>query len=224
MAETAVMRFERLVIEADESDRFADETGAIDLLSLAGLDERTAKRTLRLTSTGLTTITHHDQIIRRLAALDAPTLWGLASQVQAAQAELDEAAADRGSSPEDAAVAVATVVTVISLLQHRRMVVARKAETTALAATGADSYLGFHLQRVNGLLDSEQARRHMVEAGMKHESSMAAWVGLAGDIVPDWACEHRDEIEEASQRMTEVSAITANPLNVEDDDAAAHPR
>ncbi|MGZ0218466.1 MAG: hypothetical protein ACKVIY_05525, partial [Acidimicrobiales bacterium] len=45
---------------ADVSDRFADETGAIDLLSLAGLDERSAKRPLRLTSTDLTTITHHD--------------------------------------------------------------------------------------------------------------------------------------------------------------------
>ena len=92
---------------ADVSDRFADETGAIDLLSLAGLDERSAKRPLRLTSTDLTTITHHDQIIRRLAALDAPTLWGLAEQVQAAQAQLDEAAADSGSSPEDAAVVTA---------------------------------------------------------------------------------------------------------------------
>lgn len=258
---------------ADVSDRFADETGAIDLLSLAGMDERSAKRTLRLTSTDLTTITHHDQIIRRLAALDALTLWSLAEQVQAAQAQLDEAAADSGSSPEDAAVAarieeqhqrfedaqgraekfrklsfvagaiaalvavpaallvnqaaamgfivVAAVVTAISFLQHRRMVVARTAETKALAAAGADSYLGFHLQRVNGLLDSEHARRHLVEAGIKHESSMATWFGLVGDIVPDWACEHRDEIEEASQRMTEVSSITANPLNVEDGDAAA---
>jgi hypothetical protein len=149
---------------ADVSDRFADETGAIDLLSLAGLDERSAKRPLRLTSTDLTTITHHDQIIRRLAALDAPTLWGLAEQVQAAQAQLDEAAADSGSSPEDAAV-----VTACSILSM----------------------------------------------------PVVTWLGLVGDIVPDWACEHRDEIEEASQRMTEVSSITANPLNVEDGDAAA---
>ncbi len=258
---------------ADVSSRFADETGAIDLLSVAGLDERAAKRTLRVTSTDLTTSTHHDQIIRRLAAVDAPTLWGLAERVRAAQVELDAAAADSGSSPEDAAVVarieeqhqrfedaqasaerfrrlsfvggamaalvavpaamfvsqiaamgfivVAAVVTAISFLQHQRMVAARKAETVALAAAGADSYLGFHLQRVNGLLDSEHARKRMVEAGAEHESAMAAWFGLAGDIVPEWAYEHRDEIEEASRRMNDVSFITSNPLTVEDDDAVA---
>jgi hypothetical protein len=258
---------------SDVTDRFADESGAIDLLSLAGLDERAAKRTLRVTSTDLTTITHHDQIIRRLAAVDAPTLWGLAERVRIAQVELDTAAADSGSSPEDAAVAarieeqhqrfedahsrsnklrklsfvagalaalvavpaallisqsaamgsivVAAVVTAISILQHWRMVSARNDEAEALAAGGVDTYLGFHLQRVNGLLNSEHARRNLVEAGMEHDSSIAAWFNLAGDTTPEWASEHRNEIEKASQRMTEVSSITANPLQDDDDDDAA---
>ncbi|MDG1411117.1 MAG: hypothetical protein P8Q52_10245 [Acidimicrobiales bacterium] len=258
---------------SDVSERFADETGAIDLLSLAGLDERSAKRTLRVTSTDLTTITHHDQIIRRLAAVDASTLWDLAERVRIAQVELDTAAADSGSSPEDAAIAarieeqhlrfedahlrsekvrkfsfvagalaalatipaalwisqraamgsiaVAAVVTAISFLQHRRMVSARNDEAEALAAGGADSYLGFHLQRVNGLLDSEHARRQLVEAGMEHDSSMAAWFSLAGDTTPEWVSEYRVQIEEATQRMTEVTSITTNPLKVDDDDAAA---
>ncbi len=258
---------------ADVSSRFADETGAIDLLAVAGLDERAAKRTLRVTSTDLTTSTRHDQIVRRLASVDAPTLWGLAERVRAAQVELDAAAADSGSSPEDAAVVarieeqhqrfedaqaraerfrkisfvigavsalaavpaamfvsqvaamglivLAAVVTAISFLQHQRMVAARKAEHEALAAAGADSYLGFHLQRVNGLLDSETARRRMVEAGTEHEAAMTAWFGIAGDIVPEWAYEHRGEIEEASRRISDVSTITTNPLTIEDDDAAA---
>lgn len=258
---------------ADVSARFADETGAIDLLSVAGLDARAARRTLRVSASDLTTSTHHDQIVRRLAAVDPATLWGLAERVRAAQAELDTAAADTGSSPEDAAVVsrieeqherfegaqaraerfrkvsfivgalsalaavpaamfisqlasmglivVAAVVTAISFLQHQRMVTARKAENEALAAAGADSYLGFHLQRVNGLLDSEHARRRMVEAGREHEAAIGTWFELAGEIVPEWAYDHRDEIEEASRRMSDVTAITSNPLTANDDDAVS---
>ena len=38
----------------------------------------------------------------------------------------------------------------------------RKAEDEALAEAGAQSYLGFHLQRVNGMLSSEQARKRLM--------------------------------------------------------------
>ena len=50
---------------------------------------------------------------------------------------------------------------------------------------------------------------------------MAAWFSVAGDIVPEWAYEHRVEIEEASRRMSDVTSITTNPLTIGDDHAAA---
>ena len=255
---------------ADVSGRFADESGNIDLLSVAGLDTRSARRALRLSASDLTTSTHHDQIIRRLAAVEPETLWGLADRVTAAQQALDEAAQASGSAPEDAAVVarieeqhirfedaqaraerfrklsfiagavsalaavptamfvsrpaamvwviIAAAVTALSFIQNQRMERARKAESEALALAGAESYLGFHLQRVNGLLDSEHARRRLMEANVEHEKAMHAWFAAAGDIVPEWAYEHRGEIEASVRVLQDVSAIANGPLPMEADD------
>lgn len=260
---------------ADVSARFADDEGNIDLLSVAGLDTRSAKRQLRLTSTDLTTSTHHDQIIRRLASADPEELWGLANRVKAAQASLDEEADASGSAPEDAAVVarieerharfeeaqaraerfrrisffggvaaailavpsvmwisqtaamafviLAAMITALSFVQNQRGERARKAEEAALAEAGAQSYLGFHLQRVNGLLDSQASRQRLLEANAEHEAAMAAWFETAGDLVVEWAEEHRDEIEEAARRVKDVGALSAGPLPIdtENDEVAA---
>jgi len=261
---------------ADVSSRFADEDGEIDLLSVAGLDARGAKRRLRLTSSDLTTSTHHDQIIRRLAAVEPETLWAHADRVTAAQEILDEEADASGSAPEDASVVarieerhanfedaqaraekvrkisffvgaaaavlavpsvmwigqtvamalviLAAMVTALSFMQNQRMERARKAEEAALAEAGAQSYLGFHLQRVNGLLDGQASRQRLIQAGADHEAALAQWFEMAGDIVVDWAYEHRDEIEEASRRGKDVDALSAGPLSIdtENDELAAH--
>lgn len=260
---------------ADVSSRFADDEGNIDLLSVAGLDTRSAKRRLRLTSTDLTTSTHHDQIIRRLAAVEPGRLWGLADRVSAARQILDEEADASGSAPEDASVVarieerhaqfeeaqaraekvrkisffvgagaailavpsvmmigqtvamalviLAATVTALSFFQHQRMEQARAAEEDALAAAGAQSYLGFHLQRVNGLLDSQASRQRLMQAGADHEAALAEWFDTAGDIVVDWAHEHREEIEEASRRARDVDALSTGPLPIdtENDEVAA---
>ena len=260
---------------ADVSARFADEDGNIDLLGVAGLDTRSAKRRLRLTSSDLTTSTHHDQIIRRLASVEPKMLWELADRVRAAQKRLDDEADASGSAPEDAAVVarieerheifedaqnraeifrkvsffvgasaallavpavmwvsqplamvlviVAAVVTALSFIQNQRMERARKAEEMALAEAGAQSYLGFHLQRVNGLLDSQAARQRLMQAAADHEAAMSDWFAVAGEIIVEWAEEHRAEIEEAAQRAKNVDAMHAGPLPIdtENDEVAA---
>jgi hypothetical protein len=259
---------------ADVSSRFADDEGNIDLLSVAGLDARSAKRRLRLSSIDLTTSTHHDQIIRRLAAVDPSHLWGLADRVTAARQILDEEADASGSAPEDASVVarieerhaqfeeaqaraeqvrkisfhvgagaavlavpsvmwigqtiamalviIAAAVTALSFVQHQRMEKARAAEEDALADAGAQSYLGFHLQRVNGLLDGQASRQRLMQAGADHENALAEWFKTAGDIVVDWAYEHRDEIDEASRRTRDVDALStgALPIDTENDEVA----
>lgn len=261
---------------ADVSKRFADDNGDIDLLGVGGLDARSAKRRLRITSTDLSTSTHHDQIIRHLAGVDPATLWGLADRVSMAQRLLDQEAESTGSAPEDAAVVarieeqheifeeaqsraekfrkisffvgafaalaaipsvmlvgrtvamafviLAAFVTAMSFVQHQRMEKAREGEDEALAAAGAESYLGFHLQRVNGLLDSGASRQRLMQAAADHEAAVAEWFETAGDIVVEWAYEHRAEIEEAARRLSEVGAIGAGPLRIdtEDDEVAAH--
>jgi len=248
----------------DVSARFADDRGVIDLLAVAGLDPRTAKRRLRMTATDLTTSTHHDQIVRRLAAVNPAELWGAVEQVRAAQDSVDAAAEATGSAPEDAAVVeqierrhdefesvqavaeksrrasffagafaalaavpsamvigrtmamaliiAAAVVTAVSFVQNQRMIKARKAEEDALAVAGATTYLGFHLQRVNGLLDSEGARHRLVDASAALAGAQQKWAAIAGDVVADWAIEYKTEIQEATERrrVLEATSSTAN--------------
>jgi len=257
----------------DVSSRFADPEGRIDLLAVAKLDARSAKRALRLSGSDLTTSTHHDQIVRQLALVDSTKLWAIADRATESQANLDVAAAESGSAPEDAAVVarieaehdrfeeaqaraekvrkisfvggalsalaavpsamyvsqvaamawiiVAAAVTAVSFIQNQRMERARKNETEALAAAGAQSYLGFHLQRVNGLIDSEHSRRRLMEASAEHEHAMQAWFDLAGDIVPEWAYEHRGEIAEAANQLQHVSAFAPAGEVVEGNDQIA---
>ena len=109
----------------------------------------------------------------------------------------------------------------ISFVQNQRMERARKAENEALAAAGAESYLGFHLQRVNGLLDSEQARKRLMEADHEYEAAMQAWMRLAGDIVPDWANEHRAEIEATADQLQNMTTFGSGPMVDTDDDQIA---
>jgi hypothetical protein len=260
---------------ADVSSRFADEAGNIDLLSVSGLDARSAKRRLRLTAGDLTTSTHHDQIIRRLAAVEPETLWGLADRVRAAQETLDQEADASGSAPEDAAVVarieerhalfeaaqgraeksrrasffvgagaallvvpsviwvgqtvamtfviLAAIVTALSFVQNQRLEQARTAEEQALAEAGAQSYLGFHLQRVNGLLDGQASRQRLIQVAADHEAAMAEWFDTAGDVVVEWVEEHRDEIDEVARRSNDVGATSTDPvaIDTENDDVAA---
>ena len=251
----------------DVSSRFADSSGTIDLLTVAGLDPRTAKRRLRFDSSDLTTSTHHEQIVRRLGAIDPDHLWAIANKVMAAQNSLDAEAEDTGSVPEDAAVVarieqrhdvfeqaqaraerfrkasflvgalaalaavpaamsisqtaammaviVAASVTAVSFAQNQRMVRARKAEEAALAEAGAKSYLGFHLQRVNGLLDSSMARERLIKANSNLEAAKALWHELAGAVSVEWALDYKDEIDTAARLRYDLSAFTHGPLSTD---------
>jgi len=253
----------------DVSSRFADSDGEIDLLKVAGMNARTAKRKLRLTATDITTNTHHDQIIRRLGAVDNTELWSRAHRVETAQAQLDAAADSTGSSAEDAEVVariearhqsfehaqdqaeryrrisffvgasaalaavpaammmgqaaamafvvIAGLLTVVSLLQNQRMARAGRAEEEALAEAGAKSYLGFHLQRVDGLLDSQQSRHSVICAANELETAKEAWHDVAGEVTVEWAFDYRDEIDKASQLLVDMASISSSPLATDEE-------
>ncbi len=257
----------------DVSARFAAADGTIDLLAAAGLDVRTARRRLSVTGADLTTSTRHDEIIRRLAAIDPHTLWALAERVHSTQERLDAEASASGSAPEDAevvariearheafeaaqaraerfrrvsfgvgalaalvavplamwvtrsaamiAVIAAAAVTAVSFVQNQRMERARRDEEAALAEAGARSYLGFHLQRVNGLLASEQARQRLLRAANDNREAIAAWQALAGDVTVEWAVEHRAEIDEAARLRHDVATFAAAPVDDGGDETAA---
>lgn len=94
----------------------------------------------------------------------------------------------------------AAVAAAISLVYWLRWTRARSRESAVLDQAGADTYLGFHLQRVEKLLSNEQQRRRLMAASEAHRHAVANWQDLAGEVSVDWAVEHRAQIEQSAAR------------------------
>jgi hypothetical protein len=103
----------------------------------------------------------------------------------------------------------ATAITIWSFMMYRRLEKARAAEQEALERVGATSYLGFHLQRVNTLLASDQTRRQLMNVAEAHRDAADSWMNLAGDVPVIWAYEHRDEIVSAARVRTRAESTTS---------------
>jgi hypothetical protein len=100
---------------------------------------------------------------------------------------------------------VAAANTAISIVFRRHMEKARRLEGEALDKAGAESYLGFHMQRMNQLLESQQNRQRIAEAAAERRKALDAWRVLVGEVSPEWAMTVRERILAASQRVDLVS-------------------
>lgn len=99
---------------------------------------------------------------------------------------------------------------------------AEKAEEEALAEAGAQTYLGFHLQRVNGLLSSDANRKKLMAAADDHKKAITEWKRIAGDIQVDWAFEHREEVEatvHVRRDITALGTLSSSAPDMDDDRA-----
>jgi hypothetical protein len=94
-----------------------------------------------------------------------------------------------------ALVIAASAIAALSLRHNARLAEAETAEKEALAAAGAQSYLGFHLQRVDGLLHDDHQRKRLMEAAAHATAARTRFQTLAGDVEPEWACDHRREVD-----------------------------
>ena len=99
-------------------------------------------------------------------------------------------------------ITVATLA--VAFLFKARVDRAQRAEQEALDAAGAESYLGFQVRRVDGLVTTDQARRHLLEAAAEHRAAAAQWFDLAGDTSVDWALEHHAEVSTAARLRADV--------------------
>jgi hypothetical protein len=102
---------------------------------------------------------------------------------------------------------IAAAAVVISVIYWRRVESASRAEAAALEAAGAQSYLGFHLQRVNGLLGSDAKRRRLLAAAERRRNAESRWRVLAGSTTVEWALEHRAQIEAAARSRQHVQTV-----------------
>jgi hypothetical protein len=79
-------------------------------------------------------------------------------------------------------------------LLERSLRKATCAEDQALIAAGHQSYLGFQLQRVNGMLSDAEVRKRLTTAASLHEQALIRWKELTSTVDVSWAFEHQDDI------------------------------
>lgn len=101
-------------------------------------------------------------------------------------------------------IAIAVAALAAAFVYRSRVARAERQEQEALDAAGAESYLGFHLQRIDGLVSGDQARRRLLAAAAEHRAAAAEWIDLAGDVSVDWAMEHHAEIAVAARLRDDV--------------------
>lgn len=104
-------------------------------------------------------------------------------------------------------LAIGVISMIASLVTRRQLLRASEAEEQALADAGAQSYLGFQLQRVNGLIGDDTSRRALMNVAGTRRSALAEWQQLAGDIPVEWALSNRDEIEAAARLRRGADAL-----------------
>lgn len=106
-------------------------------------------------------------------------------------------------------VAITFATLAVAFLFRARADRAEQAEREALDAAGAQSYLGFQVRRVDGLVTSDQARRRLLDAASEHRNAAGQWFALVGDVSVDWVLEHHAEISTASRLRSDVRNLEA---------------
>ncbi len=106
---------------------------------------------------------------------------------------------------------LAVGMTAYSARYWQRMERARAEEELALEAAGAQSYMSFQINRVNGLLANDHHRKQMMKAAEYHRAALAEWQLLAGDVSVDWALEYRHQIRTSASKLRNSLGVR-NPM------------
>ncbi len=104
-------------------------------------------------------------------------------------------------------LAMAGISVGLAIVSQVRLDRSEVEEQSTLQAAGASSYLGFHLQRLDGMLTDGTGRRRLMAAASDHREAANRWAELAGDVSVDWALEHHDEIVAAAKVERDVAAL-----------------
>jgi hypothetical protein len=105
-------------------------------------------------------------------------------------------------------ILVIGLVTILMAFMFRARVEAvQRMEQSALADAGADSYLGYVVGRVNGMMEDTEARRRRLAVAEDHRAAAARWTRLAGDVSVEWALSRHEEIETAARLRRELTSL-----------------
>jgi hypothetical protein len=100
---------------------------------------------------------------------------------------------------------VATVLVVLGLLLAH-VAWLRRRERAALGVVGADSYIVFHIRRMDELLAGQMNRQRLAEVAHARTAALAEWKHLAGDATVEWALANKDRIAAAERRHATLAA------------------
>ena len=118
-------------------------------------------------------------------------------------------------------LAIAVAVILAAFYFRRRSDTATARLQEALKKAGADSYLGFHLSRIDTYVTGEAHRRKRATAGDDARDAAARWHAIAGDVTVDWALLHREAIVAAARMRHAPADDTDRYLGVDDVDLGA---
>lgn len=104
-------------------------------------------------------------------------------------------------------LAIAAVALVLAFILRAKVNRAMHQEDAALASAGSDSYLGFVVQQVNGLMTDTEMRRRLSAVAADHREAAIAWTRLAGNVTVDWAFAHHREIDAAARLRNHLGAM-----------------
>lgn len=123
---------------------------------------------------------------------------------QAAQVSAFSLAAALAVSFVDPAVAalvlaIGLLTILVTFMYRARVEAVERSEAASLADAGADSYLGFVVQRVDGMFTTTERRRQTLAVAADHRNAAVHWTRLAGDVKVEWALDHHEEIMAAAR-------------------------
>lgn len=95
-----------------------------------------------------------------------------------------------------------------TFVYRARVEAAERSERKALADAGAKSYLGFMVQRVDGMMAGNDDRKRMSALADDHRTAAMRWTQLVGDVTVDWALTHHEEIESASHLRRQLRSLS----------------
>ena len=104
-------------------------------------------------------------------------------------------------------LAIGLLTVLLTFVYRARIETAERSEQSALADAGANSYLGFIVQRVNGMFDDSEARRRLVAVAEDHRNAAVQWTRLAGDVSVEWALQHHLEIDAAARLRRQLRSL-----------------
>ena len=102
---------------------------------------------------------------------------------------------------------IAACAVAAALFFRGKVEAARRLESAALASSGDESYLGFVVKQVDGLMEDTDKRRRLTHVAADHRNAAIAWTRLAGDVTVEWAFEHQAEIDAVARLQRQIAGL-----------------